>query len=175
MVKRYVVATVFVDHYYDFTYIHLISKLDAGSTVKSRMEFERICDSCGVKVLHYNADNGRFDTKNFKEACNTAKQTLSFCGINAHHHNVKYEYRIKDVTTGSRTALLYAVHRWTNSIHTSFSFSGINNYANLRNSITDNYKPKNYHGMNKISSTYDSSSLSILSGSKVKSNLDHFH
>ena len=39
---------MFVDHYYDFTYVHLMSKLDTEATVEAKLVFERIFDSYGV-------------------------------------------------------------------------------------------------------------------------------
>ena len=116
-----------------------------------------------------------FDTNKFKEACNTEKQTLSFFSINAHNQNGKYEDRIKDVTTVSRTNLLRSDHHWPDAIHASLRTSAIKNYSNLRNSIPNNFKPKTYYIWNKISSTYESSPLSTFSGTKVESNLDYFH
>ena len=115
-----------------------------------------------------------FDIKKFKESLNTW-ETLSFFGVNTHHKNGKAENRIKDVTTGARTALLHAYHLWPNATHASLWTADINIYFNLIKSIPANLKPKNYHGRNKISTTYDYSTLSIFSGSKVETNSDNFH
>ena len=106
-VTKYVGATMFVDHSFDFTYVHLMSKLNAEAKVEANLEFERICYSYGVKSLRYHADNGLFDTNKFKEACNVSKRTLSFCGVNDHHQNGKPENIVKDVTTGESTALKF--------------------------------------------------------------------
>ena len=70
------------------------------------------------------------------------------------------------MTTGAGTALLYTYHSWPNATHASLWTAAINNYFNLIKSIPANLKPKNYHGRNKISATYDYSPLSIFSGSK---------
>ena len=142
---------------------------------EAKMAFEIICYSYGVRFLHYHVYNFMFDTKKFKEACNTAKQTLSFYGINAHNQNGKDENIIKDVTTGARTDLLHSYHHWPNAIHASLWTSAIKNCSNLRNSIPANFKPKTYHRRNKIPYSCDSFPLSALSGPKVESNLDHFH
>ena len=64
--KRYVGATVFVDHFADFTYVHLMTELNAESTVEAKQAFERLSRSYNVKIKHYHADNGLFDTKAFK-------------------------------------------------------------------------------------------------------------
>ena len=122
---------MFVNHYSDFTYVHLISKLDAEVTVEAKLSFENICDSYVVKSFQYHADIGIFDTKKIKEVCNVAKQTLNLCGVNAHHQNRKPENIIKDVTTGAMTALLHAYHCWTNAIHSSLLPASVNNYVNL--------------------------------------------
>ena len=79
------------------------------------------------------------------------------------------------MTTGSSTALLHAAHCWPNIIHASLWLDATSNYFNIRHFITKNFKPKTYHGRNKISATYDSSPLSRFSGSKVEANLDHFN
>ena len=97
-VKRYIGYTVFVDQYYDFTF-HLISKIDTEATVKVKLVFGIICYSYGVRVLYYHADNGLFDTKRFKESFNTAKQTIRFYRVNAHHQNGIAKNVVKDVTT----------------------------------------------------------------------------
>jgi hypothetical protein len=109
--KRYIGATIFADHFSDFTYGHLMIKMDAESTVEAKLAFKCLSSSHGVSILHYHSDDGLFDTKAFKNYINKAGQMLSFCGVNAHHQNGKAENRIKDVTTGGRTALLHAAHR----------------------------------------------------------------
>ena len=47
-VRRYVESTMFVDHYSDFNYVHLIAKIDTEATVEAKLVFERIFDSYGV-------------------------------------------------------------------------------------------------------------------------------
>ena len=94
-VTKYFGAAVFVNIYSDFTYVCLIPKLDAEDKVEAKLEFEIICDSYGVIVLHYHADNGLFATKTFKESCNTAKKNLKFCEDNAHNQNGTLRTEIK--------------------------------------------------------------------------------
>ena len=129
--KHYIGATIFVDHFSDFTYAHLMTEMNAESTVEAKLAFERVCQAHGVNVHHYHADNGLFDTKLFHAAVNKASQTISFCGVNAHHQNGKAENRIRDVTTGARTSLLHAAHRWPKAIHASLWPAVLKNYVNL--------------------------------------------
>ena len=83
--KRYIGATVFVDHSSDFTYCHLMTELNAQSTVDAKLTFERLAATHNVSISHYHCDNGLFDTALFKQAVSTANQTMSFCGVNSHH------------------------------------------------------------------------------------------
>ena len=101
---------MFCDHYSDFTYIHLMTKMHAESTVKAKEAFECLASESGNIIRHYHADNGLFDTKAFKQSIRVAGQTLSFCGVNAHHQNGVAERRIRNVTEGAQTALLHATH-----------------------------------------------------------------
>ena len=66
-----------------------MSKNDTQDTIDYKLEFERICDSYGVKFLHHHVENGLLVTKKFKEEYNAATQTLIFCGVNANHQNGK--------------------------------------------------------------------------------------
>ena len=77
-VKRYIGATVFVDHFSDFTYVYLMTKLNGKTTVKSKLEFERVYNGHGVCILHYHADIRLLDTKEFKGSVTKAQQNLSF-------------------------------------------------------------------------------------------------
>jgi hypothetical protein len=173
--KHYIGATVFAEHFSDFTYVHLMSKMDAKSTVEAKLAFECLSSSHGVTIRHYYSDNGLFHTKAFKNSINKAGQTLSFCGVNAHHQNGKAESRIKDVTTGGRTALLHAAHRWPKAIDASLWPAAIKHYTNLHNSLPTEYNPGQKIGRRKLPDTYEKSPLSRFSGTEIEVNLDHFH
>ena len=88
-----------------------MTAMNADTTVQAKLAFERLAHSHSVEVKHYHCDNGLFDTKAFKASIQAANQTLSFCGVNAHHQNGKAERKIKEVTEAARTALLHAAHR----------------------------------------------------------------
>jgi hypothetical protein len=103
--KRYIGATICVDHFSDFTYAQLMTEMNGVSTVEANLAFKRAASFYGVRIQHYHADKGLFDTKVFKASIQSVSQTLSFCGVNAHHQNGKAENHIKDVTTGARTSL----------------------------------------------------------------------
>ena len=112
MNARYTVATIFVDHATKFGYVHLQKTSSGDETLDAKKEFERIAASYGVRVLHYHADNGRFAEKKFMQAVRDANQTITFCGVGAHHQNGVAEKRIRDLTEHARTMLIHAAHRW---------------------------------------------------------------
>jgi hypothetical protein len=172
---RYIGVTVFADHFSDLTYVHLMTKMDAESTVEAKLAFERVSSSHGVTIRHYHSDNDLFDTKAFKNSISKAGQTLSFCGVNAHHQNGKAENRIKDVMTGGRTALLRAAHRWPEAIDASLWPAAVKYYTNFRNLLPTKYTHGEKAGSCKLPDTYEKSPLSHFSGNEVEVNLDHFH
>jgi len=58
--KRYIAATVFIDHYSGFTFVHIQKSTSADETIEGKKAFEQYARSQGVSILHYHADNGRF-------------------------------------------------------------------------------------------------------------------
>ena len=104
--QRYTCATVFVDHYSDFTYTHLQRSTSMSDTLEAKNSFEAVLRRHGIKVLHYHADNGRFADKDFLQNIVDSRQTISFCGAYAHFQNGKVEKRIRDLQDNARTVLL---------------------------------------------------------------------
>ena len=123
----------------------MTGNMSTDTTVEAKLAFERVFQSHGVQVLHYHADNGLFDTQVFKGSVEKANKTLSFCGVNAHHHNGKAENRIKDVTEGARTALLNASHLWTTAITPALWPAALKHYVNLRNPLPTIFVPGEKH------------------------------
>ena len=70
--KRYIGATLFVDHSSEFTYCHLITELNDQSTINAKLTFGRLAATHNVSISHYYYYNGIFDTKLFKHAVSTA-------------------------------------------------------------------------------------------------------
>jgi hypothetical protein len=108
---RFTVATVFVDHYSDLDYVHVQGSTSAEDTIEAKRRFELFCQERGVRVRHYHADNGIFASRGFREEVQKCGQTLSFCGVGAHHQNGVAERRIQDLADSARSSLAYAAHR----------------------------------------------------------------
>ena len=88
-----------------------MTKMTAKATVEAKDTFELLAASHAIWIRYYYCDNGLYDTKDFKTSIITARQTISFYGVNAHHQNGKAERRIGEVNTGTRTSLLHVSHR----------------------------------------------------------------
>ena len=111
-------ATIFVDHATDWTKVHLMQDASGDSTLEAKNAFERNCMLRNVVPRGYHADNGRYAENTFKQDCVNKNQTLTFCGVGAHHQNGVAESKIKQLTLSSRTMLLHAQRHWPEYITT---------------------------------------------------------
>jgi Reverse transcriptase (RNA-dependent DNA polymerase)/GAG-pre-integrase domain len=110
--KRYKVATIFVDHYSNLSFVHLQSTTNAEDTLKAKQEFEAYAASFHVNIIRYHADNGRFAENVWKQDILNKNQQLTFSGVGAHHQNGRAEKRIRDLQDLARTSLIHAHRRW---------------------------------------------------------------
>jgi len=106
------VATVFVDHGNRLSYVHLQKSTSSEDTVEAKISFKAYAKQYGVSIFHYHADNGRFADDLFMRHVKQSKQTITFCGVNAHFQNGIAERRIRDLQEGGRKLLLHAKSRW---------------------------------------------------------------
>ena len=58
--KRYKVATIFVDHH-RLSYTQIQCTMTSEETIKVKEAFETYCQSMGVQLQHYHANNGIFN------------------------------------------------------------------------------------------------------------------
>jgi Reverse transcriptase (RNA-dependent DNA polymerase) len=114
--ERYKVATVFIDHATDYSYVAIQKSTAADETIKAKMLFERNAQDQGIKVEAYHSDNGVFKSKAWQENCMSNGQGLTFAGVNAHHQNGRAERRIRELQDMARTMLIHAKHRWPTAI-----------------------------------------------------------
>jgi hypothetical protein len=159
--KRYTVATIFVDHYSRLSYVYLQKTSSSAETVQAKKAFETYCKTYHVRVLHYHADNGRFADNAFRADVEDKRQTISYCGVNAHFQNGIAEKRIRDLQDAARTMLLHAKHRWPNAITTNlwpYALRTANEINASTPNLTDGISP-----------------LEKFSGTKVKPKFRHFH
>ena len=105
-------AVLFVDHFSNFVYVHLISSPTAEATLAAKHAYERIARTHGVTIKRYRGDNSRFDEKGFQDDCHRQHQEFSYCGVGAHHANGIAEAGVKRVCYSARTLLLHAKRCW---------------------------------------------------------------
>jgi hypothetical protein len=90
-----VASTIFVDHATDFSCVYHQTSMTSEETLKSKLAFEKFALSHGVHIKHYQADNGRFKGNLFTKSIEDKGQTISFCGVGAHHQNGIAEKRME--------------------------------------------------------------------------------
>ena len=117
-IKRYRIATVFVDQFSKLSYVHMQKGGTAIETLEAKLAFERYARSFGIRVSHYHADNSVFADKLFQRSIENSGQTLSFCGVNAHWQNGVAERRIRELQDLARTMMIHANRRWPSAIET---------------------------------------------------------
>ena len=109
--RRHSVATIFVDHVSGLDFVHPQESTSAEDTLIAKQAFERFASRHNVLVKHYHCDNGIFASKKFRDAVDSSGQTITFCGVNAHHQNGVAERRIQDLADRTRSMLVNARHR----------------------------------------------------------------
>ena len=114
--KRYLAATIFVDHATSYGYVYLQEDRTLSSTLAAKAAYERHAHSFGITIKRYHADNGRFADQSFQEEITKHDQQIDFCGVGTHHQNGIAERRIRSLTELPRTYLAHAMHRWPPTI-----------------------------------------------------------
>ena len=84
--------------------------------MQGKIAFEKFCDARGVTVQHYHADNGRFADKGFVNHVAKNRQSITYCGVNAHFQNGMAEKRIRDLQDQATSMLMHAEAKWPDVI-----------------------------------------------------------
>ena len=164
---RYKVATIFVDQYSGLSYVHLQRSTKAEETVEAKLRFEQFARGHGVnQIKHYHADNGIFADNLFRKAVAEGKQTLSFCGVNAHWQNRVAERRIRELQDNAITMLIHANKRWPQAITANLWLYALRMANDVLNS-SPRLKSKQDFGTRTPGE--------IFSGSQVSCNPKHWH
>jgi transposase InsO family protein len=160
---RYKHAAVYVDQATGHGFVWLQKSISSEETLKGKIAFERYCNSYGVSVMHYHADNGIFSANAWRSSCNELGQGLSFAGVNAHHQNGVAERRIRDLQEMARTMLIHAHRRWPSAITANLWPYAIR-MANDAINATPNLKDKEGR-----------TPLEVFANTQVASNPKHWH
>jgi hypothetical protein len=106
--QRIMGSTIFVDHASDLSYVYHQTSMTSEETLKSKLAFEKFALSHGVHIKHYHADNGRLKDTLFTRDIEEKGQTISYCGVGAHHQNGIAEKRLGDLQRTATALLLHA-------------------------------------------------------------------
>ena len=159
--QRYKYATVFVDQFSKYTFVYLQKRITSQETVMAKQAFERSSEQRGVRITHYHADNGRFADNAFIQDCHANRQSLSYCGVNAHFQNGIAERRIRDLQERTRTSMLYAMNKWKKIVTINlwpYAMRHANDVANATPGKGQELSP-----------------LELFSGVQIAPKLRHFH
>ena len=88
-------------------------------------------------MTHYHADNGQFADNLFLEDVTKSRQTISFCGVNAHFQNGIAEKRIRDLQESTRKQLLHAKAHWPDAVELNLWPYALRNANHLCNMLPD--------------------------------------
>ena len=132
---RYRGASVFADHASGFTYVHLHQAMTTQETLDAKHAFECVAEQHVIHIRHSHCDNGRFANRAFMDDIHKASQTITFCGVVAHHQNGVAERHIRDITEIARTMLLHAAHRWPKTITSNLWPQALKHATNVRNAL----------------------------------------
>ena len=110
--------TLFVDLATDYTYVHLLRSLELHKNMGAKKAFEKLVSRSVNTVKIYHTDNRSYDENGFMASLNANNQTITFCGVGAHHKNGIFERRIWTVTKISRTIPFYAQRYWPECVDT---------------------------------------------------------
>ena len=119
MKAKYYGATVFVDHFSDFTYVHLMQDMTGERTLEAKNAYERLMKSYGHTARAYHADNGRFAEDIFVQDSKDKAQKVTYCGVGSHHQYGISERRIRTLGEDARTMLAHGQHLWPEVINKS--------------------------------------------------------
>jgi len=109
-------VSVFLDDNSGHSYSHLQTSTGGDETLAAKHAFEIMAHSFGIPIQSYHADNGIFAEKLFRNEISMSNQSISFCGVGAHHQNGFVENHIGRLTRGARILLLSAQRRWPEAI-----------------------------------------------------------
>ena len=90
---------MFIDHYSDLSYVFMQHDNTSAEIFKATLN-----------NLPNNADKCRSVENEFINDIKVQRQTISYCGVNAHHQNRKAVKRIRDLQVKGGTMLIHPIN-----------------------------------------------------------------
>ena len=111
-------ATISLGHFSCQFHVHLLRDKTQALTLEAKAGYERHPNTFRITANSYRTDNGCFAEEDFREEAKRCLQTITFCGVGAHHQYGLPEQVIKDLTLTPCTLLLHAKKHWPEMITT---------------------------------------------------------
>ena len=109
-------GTIFIDEASDFLGVENQVSLNCGETIKGKRTYERELRDHGIEIKHYLGDNGVYKAKEFQEELKREGQTMSMCGVGAHHQNATAERTIRTISEAARSTMIHAALHWPEEV-----------------------------------------------------------
>ena len=71
-------ATVFVDHFSDYIYVHLMREFTAEATLEPNNAWKILIDTHAVRIWRYRADNRRYSDPSLLQYIKDNDQLITF-------------------------------------------------------------------------------------------------
>ena len=128
-------ATIFVDHWSNFTYVQLQRGTSQVVTLQPNTPMRAWQLPLVLRVRRYHSDNSRFAEQPFQEAVEANNWNITFCGVGAHHQNGIAERKTRTLTETARTILLHAKQRWPEMVTTNLWPFALKTAAERKNTM----------------------------------------
>jgi len=114
--QRYQCVAAFIDHFSDFSYVHLMKNQDGDSVCEAKAAFEIFSSANGAHVRHCHTDNGVFACRQWQAACDDKNQGFTCSRANAHHQSGRVKRRMRSLQDQGRSMLIHDNHSWPTAI-----------------------------------------------------------
>ena len=131
-------GALFVDHASKFIHVEHQVSTPSHETILSKHKFETFAWDQGVVVQSYMTDNATtFTSHEFTEHLSEFRQTSTFAGVGAHHHNGVAERGIGTIISMARTMLLHAAIRRPDTADTALWPMAVDYAVYIHNHLPD--------------------------------------
>ena len=110
--ERYHGGTIFVDAYSSKIFIRNQVSLRTGETLLGKAEFEAYAAQFNVKLKSFRCDNHPFSSQEFLDDLALKEQTVTYCGVGAHHMNGVAERAIRTLVHWTRAIMMNQMLYW---------------------------------------------------------------
>ena len=113
---KYTTISIFVDSISKKIFAEFQETATAEETIAAKTSVEQQAFEEGVKFKRFRANNGIYKSKEFHLNIEKCGQTITFCGVGAHHQNGVAERYIRTIIERARTCLLTTHACWVKHI-----------------------------------------------------------